>query len=102
MAIHDKVKTIMRFPVFLLALILCFSAPAFACEGYKNAMSALEYAIEKSASSATPSSPKTPPIAAINHEIGKLEKAIAAHSQSKSKVKAKNATGAYNGLKKMN
>ena len=73
----------MRFFICLIAIF--FATPALGCEGYSNAISALETAIEQS-------SPKSkrketgPPIASINSAIEDLEAAI-------KKRKSKQQTG---------
>ncbi len=60
-----------------------FSAlPALACEGYNNALGALEDAIKQS-SQTTKTSRGAPPMASINAAIDDLEEAIAAHNRAK-------------------
>ena len=69
----------MRFALFTLAFLTAF--PAAACEGYNNAMNALEAAIADAKPKTTYS--QTPPIASINHSLDQLEKAIAENKAKK-------------------
>lgn len=69
----------MRFALFTLILLTAF--PAAACEGYNNAMNALESAIADAKPKTTYA--QTPPIASINHSLDQLEKAIAENKAKK-------------------
>ncbi|MEM7651331.1 MAG: hypothetical protein AAF204_04530 [Pseudomonadota bacterium] len=66
----------MRF--FILTFILLASplSAHAACEGFNNALGALEHAVKKPAMTAQSSPKAVPPMAAINQAIDELELAI--------------------------
>ena len=75
----------MKYLITSLAFIL-FSTPVLACEGYNNAMGALENAIQHSAATTASTKSTNPaPIAAINESIDELEAAIKKHREEERK-----------------
>lgn len=83
-----KIKAASKNGIFIAALI-GISAPAMACEGFKNSMSALEAVVaQHQRQAAAQSSTKSlPHMTSLNQDLDALEKAVADHYAKQAAVK---------------